>query len=114
MSGKGDSAALLMAKLSGEVRYCLASERTPAAAMNRINAAFCRGWDDRFVSFILAVLDRARHEVTIVNAGHMPPLLRHAAARSNRWAMPRRDGCWVSMPTSPISNAAGPWRSAIR
>jgi serine phosphatase RsbU (regulator of sigma subunit) len=76
------SAALLMAKLSGEVRYCLASERTPAAALNRINAAFSRaGWDDRFVTFILAVLDRTRHEVTIVNAGHMPPLLRHGAGQ---------------------------------
>ncbi len=39
VSGKGVSAALLMAKLSGEVRYCLASEPNPAAAMNRINAA---------------------------------------------------------------------------
>ncbi|HEY1786289.1 MAG TPA: GAF domain-containing SpoIIE family protein phosphatase, partial [Pirellulales bacterium] len=82
VSGKGVSAALLMAKLSGEVRYCLASERTPAAALNRINAAFSRaGWDDRFVSFILAVLDRSRHEVTIVNAGHMPPLLRHSGGQ---------------------------------
>jgi serine phosphatase RsbU (regulator of sigma subunit) len=78
VSGKGVSAALLMAKLSGEVRYCLASEPTPAEAMNRINIGFSRsGWDDRFVSFVLAVLDPKRHEVTIVNAGHMPPLLRH-------------------------------------
>ena len=78
VSGKGVSAALLMAKLSGEVRFCLASEPTPAGAMNRINAAFCRsGWDDRFVTFILVVVDPVNHEVTVVNAGHMPPLLRH-------------------------------------
>lgn len=77
VSGKGVSAALLMAKLSGEVRYCLVSEPTPAAAMNCINDSFSRsGWDDRFVTFVLAVLDASRHEVTIVNAGHMPPLLR--------------------------------------
>ncbi|HTU23873.1 MAG TPA: GAF domain-containing SpoIIE family protein phosphatase, partial [Pirellulales bacterium] len=82
VSGKGVSAALLMAKLSGEVRYCLASEPTPAEALSKINAAFSRaGWDDRFVTFILAVLDRSRHEVTIVNAGHMPPLLRHGAGQ---------------------------------
>jgi serine phosphatase RsbU (regulator of sigma subunit) len=78
VSGKGVSAALLMAKLSGEVRFCLASEPTAAGAMNRINAAFCRsGWDDRFVTFILVVVDPVQHEVTVVNAGHMPPLLRH-------------------------------------
>ncbi len=78
VSGKGVSAALLMAKLSGEVRFCLASEPTAAGAMTRINAAFCRsGWDDRFVTFILVIVDPVNHEVTVVNAGHMPPLLRH-------------------------------------
>jgi phosphoserine phosphatase RsbU/P len=82
VSGKGVSAALLMAKLSGDVRYCLASEAAPADAMNRINAALARaGWDDRFVTFVLAVLDRRRHQVTIVNAGHMAPLLRHSAGQ---------------------------------
>lgn len=77
VSGKGVSAALLMAKLSGEVRYHLVTEPTAAEAMNRINQSFSRsGWEDRFVTFILAVLDAKAHEVTIVNAGHMPPLLR--------------------------------------
>ena len=75
VSGKGVSAALLMAKLSGEVRYCLASEPTPAAAMNRINASFSRsGWDDRFVTFVLAVLDA---EAARSHAGQRRP---HAAA----------------------------------
>jgi serine phosphatase RsbU (regulator of sigma subunit) len=79
VSGKGVSAAMLMAKLSGEVRFCLASERTPADAMNRMNVMFCRsGWDDRFVTFVMAVLNPLQHEVTIVNAGHMPPLLRRS------------------------------------
>jgi len=79
VSGKGVSAALLMAKLSGEVRFCLASEPSPAAAMNRINASFSRsGWQDRFVTFVLAVLDTNTHALTLVNAGHMPPLLRHS------------------------------------
>jgi serine phosphatase RsbU (regulator of sigma subunit) len=79
VSGHGVSAALLMAKLSGEVRYCLASEPNPAAAMNRINVSFSRsGWQDRFVTFVLAVVDCARHEITLVNAGHMAPLLRHS------------------------------------
>jgi serine phosphatase RsbU (regulator of sigma subunit)/pSer/pThr/pTyr-binding forkhead associated (FHA) protein len=79
VSGKGVSAALLMAKLSGEVRYCLASEPTPAAALSRINASFSRsGWQDRFVTFVLALLDARAHEITVVNAGHMAPLLRLA------------------------------------
>ena len=78
VSGKGIPASLLMAKLSADVRYCLASEARPADAVGRLNRVLCdSGWDDRFVTLILAVLDPARHEVTVVNAGHMPPLVRH-------------------------------------
>ncbi len=78
VSGKGVAAALIMAKLSGEVRFCLASEPNAAAAMDRINVSFSRsGWQDRFVTFVLAVLDANKHELTLVNAGHMAPLLRH-------------------------------------
>ncbi|MGA2035452.1 MAG: GAF domain-containing SpoIIE family protein phosphatase, partial [Thermoguttaceae bacterium] len=77
VSGKGIPAALLMARLSADTRYCLASEPTPAAAMCRLNRTlYGRGWDDRFVTFLLLVLDPLRHEVTMVNAGHPPPLLR--------------------------------------
>jgi serine phosphatase RsbU (regulator of sigma subunit) len=80
VSGKGVAAALLMAKLSSEVRFCLAMEPSTAEAVNRINSIFCRsGWDDRFVTFVLAVLDSQRHELSVVNAGHMPPLVRSAA-----------------------------------
>ena len=82
VSGKGASAALLMAKLSAEARFCLASEPTPGEAIGRLNRVFCgRGWEDRFVTLVLAVLDPIRHEVTVVNAGHMPPLLRHDTAK---------------------------------
>jgi phosphoserine phosphatase RsbU/P len=77
VSGKGIPASLLMAKLSADARYCLASEPTPAGAVARLNRVFCgSGWEDRFVTLVLAVLDPRRHEVTIVNAGHLPPLLR--------------------------------------
>ncbi|MFH1264163.1 MAG: SpoIIE family protein phosphatase [Planctomycetota bacterium] len=80
VSGKGVSAALLMAKLASETRYCLLSEATPAAAVSRLNETFCgTRWEDRFVTMILAVLDPASHEVCLVNAGHMAPLLRRAS-----------------------------------
>jgi serine phosphatase RsbU (regulator of sigma subunit) len=82
VSGKGISAALVMAKLSADVRYSLAAEPTIAKAVQHINTNFVRsGWEDRFVTFVLTVLDPARHEVTLVNAGHMPPFLRFAPGR---------------------------------
>jgi serine phosphatase RsbU (regulator of sigma subunit)/pSer/pThr/pTyr-binding forkhead associated (FHA) protein len=76
VSGKGISASLLMAKLSAEARYCLASEPSPAAAVAKLNRVFCgSGWEDRFVTLVLAVLDPIGHQATLVNAGHLPPLL---------------------------------------
>ena len=82
VAGKGVSAAILMAKLSSDVRFWLASEADPAIALNKINAAFSRhGWDDRFVTMVVAVGDPATHELILVNAGHMPPMLRDAQGK---------------------------------
>jgi serine phosphatase RsbU (regulator of sigma subunit) len=79
VSGKGIAAALLMARLSSDVRYCLASAANPAAAIRRLNAGMARSaWEDRFVTMVMAVLDPREHVATIVNAGHMPPILRTA------------------------------------
>lgn len=80
VSGKGVSAALVMATLSADVRYCLAIERDVAQAVSRINESFCRsGWDDRFATLVVAVLDPLAHRLSIVNAGHLPVFLRDVA-----------------------------------
>jgi phosphoserine phosphatase RsbU/P len=82
VSGKGVSAALVMAALSADVRYCLASERDLAKAVSLINESFLRGgWDDRFASMVVAVLDPQTHHVTLVSAGHLPVFLREASGR---------------------------------
>ena len=81
VSGKGIAASLLMARLSAETRFRLATEPTPADAVGRLNRVFCgSSWESRFVTLVLCVLDPVRHEVTVVNAGHMPPLLRRDSA----------------------------------
>ena len=75
--GHGVAAALLMAKLSSESRFCLATEQEPSHVMARLNAKLCDdNNDDRFVTMVLAVLHPTSHEVTVVNAGHMAPMLR--------------------------------------
>jgi len=77
VSGKGVSAALVMAALSADVRYCLASERDLAKAVSLINESFLRGgWDDRFATLVVAVLDPQTHHVILVSAGHLPVFLR--------------------------------------
>ena len=76
VSGKGVPAALLMAKLSSEVRYSLVTEATLADTMHRLNTVFCEErWDNRFITFLLTCIDTQSHTVTMLNAGHNPPLL---------------------------------------
>jgi serine phosphatase RsbU (regulator of sigma subunit) len=78
VAGKGVAAALLMARLSSDVRFLLASEADPAVAVQKINEGFAKAdWQDKFVTMIVAVVDPKTHDVTFVNAGHMAPLLRH-------------------------------------
>ncbi|HEV3340703.1 MAG TPA: SpoIIE family protein phosphatase [Pirellulales bacterium] len=77
VSGKGIPAALLMARLAAETRYLLVGQPDPAVAFDRL----CAGWDDGFVTMTVAILDGANHEVQFVNAGNLPPMLRHAEGR---------------------------------
>jgi serine phosphatase RsbU (regulator of sigma subunit) len=79
VSGKGVSAALLMARLSAAVRFCLASEPSVPAAVRQLSNVLTRaGSEDRFVTFVVGVLDLNDYSVTLVNAGHMPPMRRRA------------------------------------
>jgi serine phosphatase RsbU (regulator of sigma subunit) len=77
VSGKGVPAALLMAKVSSELGACLAAEPDPVEALNQVNRRFSRrSPEGAFVTLVLAMLDLSRHALTIVNAGHIRPLLR--------------------------------------
>lgn len=77
VAGKGVPAALLMARLSADVRFSLASESDPAKAVQQLNEGFAhQDWGDKFVTLIAAVLNPQTHELTTINAGHMAPLLR--------------------------------------
>lgn len=80
VSGKGVSAALLMARLCSDVRFCVATSSSPEDAMQRLNRELADPLlDDRFVTFQLVVLDPVLHRLAVVSAGHMPPILRRAA-----------------------------------
>jgi serine phosphatase RsbU (regulator of sigma subunit) len=74
-AGKGVSAALMMAKLSGELKYYLSCE-SPGAALARMNESLCAGGTGRFVTLLAAILDRRSSMLTLVNAGHPAPLRR--------------------------------------
>ncbi len=80
--GHGVAAALLMAKLSAQVRFSLATQASAAEALSKINYNFCQGGiDDRFVTMVMTILDPSRNEVTVVNAGHMAPMRRRPSGK---------------------------------
>jgi serine phosphatase RsbU (regulator of sigma subunit) len=83
VAGKGVAAALLMAKLSADARVCMVTESGPLAAVTRLNFLLTRsGIADRFVTLVAIVLDPSSHTVTLVNAGHPPPLIYHRDTRN--------------------------------
>ncbi len=76
--GHGVAAALMMAKISAEVRFALAQHSDPVNAVRQVNRNFANLNLDKFVTLALAVLDVRKHTLELVNAGHMPPLIRRA------------------------------------
>ncbi|QDT12650.1 SpoIIE family protein phosphatase [Planctomycetes bacterium K23_9] len=77
--GHGVAAAMFMAKLSAETRFCLANDDDLARAVERLNDRMSGVQVERFITFLLVVIDPNSEMIKIVNAGHMPPIVRHAA-----------------------------------
>lgn len=78
VAGHGVPAALLMARLCSEARYCFVTHLLASEAVAALNQQLSKQGLGYFITFSLCVLDPVRHELTIVNAGHMPPLVRRA------------------------------------
>jgi len=72
--GHGVAAAMLMAKLSADARFLLASQPTAARAITRLNQHITDLGVDKFITLLCLILDPPTGNVDIVNAGHMAPL----------------------------------------
>ena len=78
VAGKGSPAALLMAKVSSDAKFCLLTQPDAATAITELNNQLNRaGIAERFVTLAGGILDCNAHTVTLVNAGHPSPLLYH-------------------------------------
>jgi len=80
ISGKGISAALLMASLQAALRSQLLSpeseKMSTADLVGRLNMHMVRNTaDDRFATFFIAVYDSATRMLRYTNAGHLPGFL---------------------------------------
>ena len=81
VSGKGVAAALMMAKFSGDTRYCILTEPTARRGRHDCSTA-CSSEpriDEKFITLSLSVLDLERRPLTYCSAGHPPLLVRRAS-----------------------------------
>lgn len=102
VAGKGVPAALLMAKVSSETRFCTLTEPTLPDAVSKLNENMQEaGQLDRFVTFGACVLDLAKNAVTVVSAGHPPPLIFRAATKKFE------DGCTSDQTGFPLGVVEG-------
>ncbi|QDT63652.1 SpoIIE family protein phosphatase [Calycomorphotria hydatis] len=89
VAGKGMPAALLMARLFASARYHLLSCPTLAEAMTALNSEIAGSrLGHRFITCLFAMLDPKENTLTVVNAGHLNPLIR--SANGNVEPFPRK------------------------
>jgi phosphoserine phosphatase RsbU/P len=82
VAGHGMPAALMVAKLSSEARMCFLTEPDPVEAMEKLNRQLADvRFPERFITFLGTVLDVEANTLTIINAGHMGPMVRRANGR---------------------------------
>ena len=82
VSGKGIPAAMLMARLSSDVRYGLLMAPDPGSALTMVNRSLAEAEiEGKFVTLAILVLEPNSARLTIANAGHPFPILRAVDGR---------------------------------
>ncbi len=79
VSGKGVPAALFMVITKTLIKNQMQAEQIPAAVFDKVNAQLCENNEaGMFVTSWMGILEISTGLFTYVNAGHNPPLLKHA------------------------------------
>ncbi len=82
ISGKGVAAALLMARISGELRVAALAHVDPVSVLTIMNKAVInRGQPELFFTACYFTLDVRTGEVSLATAGQPPPYVCHASGR---------------------------------
>jgi serine phosphatase RsbU (regulator of sigma subunit) len=79
VSGKGVSAALIMSRVSSDVRRALRSGDGPSTVLKNVNASLADVESEIFVTASCIRLDARSRRLTVANAGHLPLIVRRAA-----------------------------------
>ena len=77
VAGKGVPGALIMSRMSSCVQNTMSFVHEVEPAVTTINNHMCdNAVEGRFVTYVLVILDVENHEMSLINAGHMSPLIR--------------------------------------
>ena len=80
VSGKGVAAALMMAKFSGDTRFCILTQDGPSSAAKVLNEQLCAaGIEEKFITMSLGILDANAHVYTLITAGHPAVFVRRVS-----------------------------------
>lgn len=79
VAGKGVPGALIMSRIASCVQNTMQFVHDVSQAIQAINNHMCSHMvEGRFVTYVLAIIDLKTNEMSLVNAGHMPPIVRRA------------------------------------
>jgi serine phosphatase RsbU (regulator of sigma subunit) len=79
VSSVGVGAALMIAKLWCNTRYCIFTENSPASAANELNKLmYSAGVEEKWINLSLSVLDVPARTLTLTSAGNLPVMIRRA------------------------------------
>ena len=76
VAGKGVPGALIMSRIASCVQNTMSFVHDVGDAIGPINHHMCANMvEGRFVTYLLATIDVEKHEIALVNAGHMSPMI---------------------------------------
>jgi serine phosphatase RsbU (regulator of sigma subunit) len=81
VAGKGVSAALIMSRVSSDVRRELRTGANPARVLQSVNTSCSELAPETFVTASCIRVDTREHALTVANAGHLPLLVRRPDGR---------------------------------
>ncbi len=75
VSGKGITAALMMAKMASNVRFFATTQTGPGGLLSMLNEVALSSETDMFVTALIIYLDTDTHTMVMSNAGHCYPVM---------------------------------------
>ena len=73
--GRGVDAAATMTRVRSAIRAFASVDADPLVVLRKADAFAAREWPEQFITVLYVRLDPRTGEVTVANAGHLPPVL---------------------------------------